>query len=326
MEQDGMREAGQEPKLPVKAHWTERPGTMFAAVIATRFLLMAFIVAVALVLPSVLNWNTVMPARAYVLLDSAMQLIVALAAGWVFYRWVRSARRKHGLGTPLSFQTGAAFWAGLVLLLGYNVLVNLEYMKYDPATAAAYFLNMLAHGFTTTLLLVLLFPVLEGRFGIVRSALLLCAANVLLHLVQRFIVYGINEISLAQQEQFDAIVRNDLLYSLLPHSLGSAARAALGVLAYLVASRRLPGAWLLYMALGDLMSLAANKIIIHMPVTNGIDRVQTDLLAQPAFYLAVLGLALLGLAAFERWKSWKDFAGSVKRTAEAVITMGGDEQ
>ena len=305
-------------------HWSQRPLKLLAAALAAEFLL--FLLTMVASLPILLQSGDGSAGWPPALLVQAAQILITVAVGLLFLYWIRAARRRQGAGCPVDWRLGLPFWYGLGLALACGVLGNFQYAQYRPAEAAGGFLLTMAQGFTSTLLLALLFPALEKRFGIVGGALLLLAAKALLTAVELTAFRALAAAAAAAQGTaalFPAAAGRLLFSHLLSDALRSVA-AVVAVAAYLSAGRRVLGAWLLAASAHGLLVLLNRAIASSLVEAGAVAAGQTILAVDLPFGLVVLALALLLLAAFRRWKTPGDFAGSAKKLADAAITMGDE--
>lgn len=337
MEDNAGQSAGENASIPGNAslakrpRWYMQPWKLLAAALAAPLFIYCADYAATLVFTSI--WNAA--GAAYdpagrslmmftvftVFLPTAVELAVAAA----FYLLVRVMHRKSWLPGSVSWKVDAAFWVGLALMLARMLLDSLPIRdSLSPIfVLLPAFLRILTSGFIMLLFVILLFPVFEARFGSIRGALVLGLAFALSTVLEQALALSLNWLN---------------AYITLGHSPGrllesSASNIAPGIVSaciaafcwtvlwislYLSASRRIPGAWMLFSSVPGLLGLlcrALETLLIRNIANTTWIRI---ICIEFPFYLLVSALSLALIAGLRRWKTLgeflKDAKGFMRRT------------
>lgn len=308
-------ELPEHPALGGNAHWTGRPLLLLAAVLAVKLFL--YLAQLGMSLPVIAQSSTDADIRLNAaILQSALSTVLILLLSILFYWRVMALQNRHGIAGAVSWKPGIAFYAGIVMVLGYGVLAYYNYFQVQPVLSIVNFLSQLVGGLTGTLFLVVLLPVTERRFGIVRGALILSAAYAVLSVLQLLLSMGFSAWMSAAQglEMVTRAMWNGILSNLLSTLLVSFAKGAVGVACYHLAARRVPGTWMLYVAVPSLVVLLNN----HLPDIFSSSSRPLPLLISAAYYLLVFGLSMGILAGYQRWKTPQALKESTARLVEKL--------
>jgi hypothetical protein len=293
-----------------KPHWTQRPGSMLAAVLGTNFAI--YLANLGINLPVSLMNTGDMPDRAYLMsvLLNGLSVCATLAIGVLFFWLVRRAQRKHGAAGEISFKTDAAFRVGIPLTLLYIVLYDPRYFINNPATAVTLVLGTLVFALNLALFFGLLFPLMERRFGAMKAALIISAAFALLSVLDLLFGRVINVLLFVHSVEgySESIFLDGLAGGIFSSLITTGALYLLRSALYLTASRRMPGSWLLFASVPGLVSLLYRSIENTIPRGSELTVPLTTLCIQFPYYLLVFALSLGVIAAFRKWKTFAEFS------------------
>lgn len=300
-----------------KLHWTARPFCMLALVLAAEFALHLVRIGIALPLGLAGSADAQGAAYALSLLLGALLVVVPLGLAFLFWRLVRRAQASHGEAQEVSWKIGAAFWVGVPLALALVPSLGLGYVASYPLTAVLYLLSALSSGLVTALFFSLLFPVAEKRFGAVSGALLIAAGFAVILAVESVVTKAVSglEYSFVSGGAGDYPVWRGFAESLFSAFITAASLYLLRSALYLAASRRMPGAWLLFACVPSLVTLLYRVLASDIPGTANMSGWLEALCLQFPYYLLVFAISLGVVAGFRRWKTFGAFASDVVRMA-----------
>lgn len=302
-----------------KLHWSMRPGRLFVFVLAVRCLISAIYTLILCTVSVAVNES------GGIWLVFAADYIVAilgLAAGLICYFVVRRIQNKHVLQFDTKWNINVAFWVGLVLLVGFVAIELQSNGLYNFSGVSADFTTMieLVDRSTDMLLFLLLLPVLEERYGLVKSALMAgmiaASANVLSCLISIFYSYFRYGVAPLVEAIFST---STLLSIIMEFTIG-----ILAVTMYRVASRRAPGAWVLFAALTGiatwLFAVIGKSLTLNQPVN-------WDLyyFVQMFYYVVIALLGLGVLARYKRWNTFRAFIVDIKHLIQAARGRQDDD-
>jgi hypothetical protein len=299
------------------AHWSVHPRKLLAAVLGAA--LAAYLVKIAAGLAAmVVTGFAAFPAyyrpdlfRFTGLLSSAGLALLAAGFGWAVWK----AQRKRGLAVPSPWKAGTSLWAGLALTAAYmGLAVYMNRGIPGIAVSMSATLGALAADCLTGMLFVgMLYPAFESRLGVLKGSLAICAAFALLAVLKQVLLalfggaYGYAALRMTPGEFFGySALENVVIACAVAFAL-----AALRIALYLTASRRIPGAWLLYTAAYGFLLLL--QIELDSLLT-GVDFPywMKDLCVVLPPHVLVFAVCLGVLAGFRRWKTREAFLADTR--------------
>jgi hypothetical protein len=309
---DGDRNKTDAPDMPenvsaIKQHWALRPIGLLAAVLSTKLFL--YLVSLGISLPMALGDTS--PVTAIWL--GLLQSIAVMLVGGLFYWRVRTMQWKNGAATGPSWKMGIAFWVGIVLALGYYLGIWRYLLSYPAAGLVSLGYN-LASNFTDALFIVLLFPVLERRYGILNGAMAAATSFVILSVFMALINIGSNFliVTLQGNGEYSQYIGAGFVPSLVTGVFSAAAICVLSIALYSIASRRIPGTWMLLVSVPGMISLLHTAVRVALSKGLGGSEWLGVLCVEFPYYLLVFAAGLGILAGFVRWKTIGAFVGDVK--------------
>ena len=302
MERNGREHIDRQEGIPA-LHWSGRPFGVLLASAAASLLLNLLQAGVSLSLSlreTGGEWDQAFFYGAFAAM-TAISLLFAV----IYYRWIRWIQNLHHCSYPIAWKPGAAFWAGVALVLGFEITAYFSNAQSEPVSAILTLVSSLVSGLTSAIFLLLAFPLLEKRFGSIKGALLLCAAFALVSVLQRLGIRIIDASTLPVREEgsLPAGLWSGLAVALSETAVQSAAYCLVCAAAWLASSRRMLGAWPLALAVYGWLQLLgraiSNALLRSDTSTDGITSIFTGILVN----LATAALCLCALAAFSRWKN-----------------------
>jgi hypothetical protein len=306
------------------AHWSNHPWKLLAGALAA--LLVANIVAQAAYIAtshwinsSISHWPVV---ALYSIIPPVLELMLVAA----FYGRVRAARRKHGVDNKACWRPGVVFFIGLGLLLAAALLICLPIQSenFNIPVIATEFLSFAASGLVLLLVFHLLMPIFEKSMSGLRGAWALGAGFAVLAVLKQIsaLIIGRNASSFLSADF--------ILGTLLPLCVSAFALTAVRIFLYQRASRRMPGAWMLFSSIPALLAVACSAIRWVLYDNGGAPHQLSAFvshwlrpLVDSTFYLIVLAIGLGLITAFQRWKTfgafWKDTKVVLRRTQGDII-------
>lgn len=308
-------ERPRDASTQIQSHWTAKPVWMLLAVLAAKLLL--FQAGLGFSLPMALGDTG--PGLS-VLLGLAPGM-AALLIGGLFY-WLAGASRRR----TVSWKVEIAFWVGLALTVGYCFLFSRRFLLARPLLALSDFWNTLASGLADALFIVLLVPVLEKRYGIVSGALAAAASFALLSALETLADRGTSLLLFAAQGNggYSRYLWTDFIPSLLSGMIIAAAVCVLRIALYRLASRRIPGAWMLLVSVSGLAGLLHSAILVTFARGIESNAWLTVMCISFPYYLFVFAVGLAVLAGYVRWKTVGSFSANFQAMIKKIKITQND--
>lgn len=310
-------------------HWSQHPWKLLAAALAALLVANLIELVVAFALAPLTSNPSVWPVSAlYNVIPPVLWLLLVAA----FYDRVRAAQRKHGVEDKACWRPGAVFFIGLGLLLLAALLQCLPVgsQSFNILVIATDFLGFAAYGLALLLVFHLLTPSFDKKFGVLKGAWVLGAGFALLAVLERIgtniiggvyygILYRLPNFSPPNALSFLSV--NFTLGTLLPLCVTAFALTAVRIFLYQRASRRMPGAWMLFSAIPPLLGTALSAILRALPANKSVIKAlagnrNASLWLNPCvnlvYYLIIFAAGISLLAAFQHWKTFEAFWADAK--------------